>query len=160
MATSAATPAHTPASEFESPSSSTSHTSETDESETDEAEEICSDLEIGRAVLAFKQQQQPKCEHEDEYGFLTRELSHFKSRDVLIKDLEGNILAGLSYETRASISSVYHWMALIFQPADGWSLIRIFDDYVLNRFDNNLISRGEYRIVDSGEHGSLGSLFS
>jgi hypothetical protein len=160
MATSVATPVHTPASGSESPSSSTSHASETCESETDEAEEISSDLEIGRAVLAFMKQQ-PKCKHEDESAFLTRELDHFKSQDVLIKDSEANILAGLLYETRASISSVYRWMAMIYwQPMDGWSLIHISDNYVLNRFDNNPISRGEYRVVDSGKHGGSRTSFS
>jgi hypothetical protein len=77
--------------------------------------------------------------------------THFKSRDVLIKNSLGKMLAGVPHGIDVPESSIYWWMAMVFSPENGWELHRKEDGYIVPRDSDAFIAKGELTVIDSGE---------
>jgi hypothetical protein len=117
--------------------------------EEEEAEMIADYGESGQALVRFNRTHH-WCPHEDECGYLGADLRYFRSRDVLIKNSRGEILAGIPEFHESSNSTIYRWMAMVYRPTDGWELRRVSDGLVISRSGNILLTKGDYIPIDTG----------
>jgi hypothetical protein len=108
------------------------------------------DIEIDNTVRSYFRRHN-ECPHGDNDAIFPLELGMFKSRDVLIKNGSGEVIAGLRSSMNIKISSVYRWMGMIFSPPDGWSILQVGEDRVLSREDTALINSGEYLVIGNCE---------
>jgi hypothetical protein len=92
-----------------------------------------------------------KCPHGDKDAIFALELHMFKSRNVLIKDRRGELVAGLRSSMKIKISSVYRWIGMIFSPSDSWGILHTGENRILSREDTTLIDAGEYLVIGDSE---------
>jgi hypothetical protein len=115
-----------------------------------EKDGISADPEVARAIFQYYEQH-PECQHWDERCYLHDEILFFRSRDVLIHNSRGEIIAGIRHNMKVPISNIYRWIGMVFTPSNGWNILQLPDRKVLDRESVTKIAKGHYLVTGCGE---------